>query len=384
MSKVIVSNCDSYELENLKASIQDAVDAVGGWKKFIQKDQKVLLKVNLIGPKKAEKAATTNPEFVRAVGQLVKAQGAKVYVGDSSGGAIAGMAPTKKSFIVSGIEEVADEEGFTIVNFDEVGPVLVELNDNYNKELYITKTFSEMDVVINLPKMKTHSMGIYTGAIKNLFGAIPGLRKALYHKNAPNPTEFGEVLADIHCAIENMPLHIMDGVISMQGEGPTAGTPYHAGKILVSEDPLALDRIAIEMMGIDPDRVSILSASIRRKIGEWNIDKIEVVGDVSVLEKYQLPKGYTQNIVKDHSKVKKVIDFFKVVPVVNQKKCIGCNSCVDSCPVEAIDRDTKLISYDLCIDCLCCHELCMSEAVDLKSNNKMVGVVRAVSSLFYK
>jgi len=384
MSKVIVSNCDSYELETLKASIQDAVDAAGGWEKFIQKDQKVLLKVNLIGPKKAEKAATTNPEFVRAVGQLVKAQGAKVYVGDSSGGAIAGMAPTKKSFTVSGIEKVADEEGFTIVNFDEVGPVLVELNDNYNKDLYITKIFSEMDVVINLPKMKTHSMGIYTGAIKNLFGAIPGLRKALYHKNAPNPTEFGEVLADIHCAIENMPLHIMDGVISMQGEGPTAGTPYHAGKILVSEDPLAMDRIAIGMMGIDPDRVSILSASVRRKIGEWDIDKIEVVGDASVLEKYQLPKGYTQNIVKDHSKVKNVIDFFKVVPVVNQKKCIGCNSCVDSCPVEAIDRETKLINYDLCIDCLCCHELCMSEAVDLKSNNKMVGVVRAISSLFYK
>ncbi len=384
MSKVIVSKCDSYELEKLKTTIQEAVDAIGGWEKFIKKDQKVLLKVNLIGPKKAEKAATTNPEFVRAVGQLVKAHGAEVYVGDSSGGAIAGMAPTKKSFTVSGIEKVADEEGFTIINFDEVGPLLVELSGNYNKDLYITKAFSEMDVVINLPKMKTHSMGIYTGAIKNLFGAIPGLRKALYHKNAPNPTEFGEVLADIHSAIDNMPLHIMDGVVSMQGEGPTAGAPYNAGKILVSEDPLALDRIAIGMMGIHPDRVDILSASIKRNIGEWELDQIEVVGDASLLEKYNLPKNYKHNTVRDYSQVKKVIDFFKVVPKVNQKKCIGCNSCVDSCPVEAIDRETKLINYDLCINCLCCHELCMSEAVDLKSNNKMVSVVRAISNLFYK
>lgn len=384
MSKVVISKCESYELENLKKTIQESVEVIGGWGKFIKKDQKVLLKVNLIGPKKAEKAATTNPEFVRAVGQLVKAQGAKVFVGDSSGGAIAGMAPTKKSFTVSGIEKVADEEGFTIVNFDEVGPLLVELSGNHNKDLYITKAFSEMDVVINLPKMKTHSMGIYTGAIKNLFGGIPGLRKALYHKNAPNPIDFGEVLADIHCAIDNMPLHIMDGVISMQGEGPTAGSPYPAAKILVSEDPLALDRIAIGMMGINPDRVSILGASIKRNIGEWHLDKIEVVGDASVLENYELPKGYTQNIIRDHSKVKTVIDFFKVVPVVNQKKCIGCDSCVDSCPVEAIDRGTKLIDYELCIDCLCCHELCMSEAVDLKSNNKMVNVVRAISNLFYK
>jgi len=384
MSKVLISDCKSYEIATLKSGIQESINELGGWKHFIKADQKVLLKINLIGPKKPEKAATTHPEFVRAVGQLIKEFGADVYVGDSSGGAIAGIAPTKKSFIVSGIEQMAKEEGFTIINFDEIGPVKKEIEDNYSKDLYITKAFDEMDVVINLPKMKTHSMGIYTGAVKNLFGAIPGLRKAKYHKEGPNPLDFGEFLADIHQSIDNMPLHIMDGVMSMAGEGPTAGKVYPAGKILISEDPLALDRVAIEMMGIDSDKVPILKASIRRKIGNWNMQDIEVLGTFEKLKNFKLPKRYYSKETVDYDRVKGVIDFFKAVPIVDQKKCIGCNSCVDSCPVNAIDIETKIIDYDKCIDCLCCHELCMIEAIELKSTKKWVNVVRAISSVFYK
>lgn len=384
MSKVYLSNCTTYDVEKIKASLSESLDAIGGLTKYVKPGQKVLLKINLIGPKKADKAATTHPEFVRAVGQIFQKHGAQVFVGDSSGGAIAGMAPTKKSFTVAGIEKVALEEGFTLINFDEVGPVSKIVEGNVTKDLYISKAIEEMDVVINLPKMKTHSMGVYTGAIKNLFGVIPGLRKAKYHKEAPNPEAFGEVLADIHSVITNMPLHIMDGIISMQGEGPTAGLPYPAGKILISEDPLSLDRIAIEMMGIIPERVDILKASIKRNIGVWDIKEIDVIGDLVKFKNYDLPKSYKTNAIKDFTKVRGVIDFFKVVPVVNQKKCVKCNSCVDGCPVGAIDRDTKFVDYSICIDCLCCHELCMVEAVELKSKNQMVNVIRSIANVFYK
>lgn len=384
MSDVYVIDCKTYDLKAMKAAIQNTIDCLGGWEKYLTKNQKVLLKVNLIGPKKPERAATTNPEFIRAVGQLLKEYGAQVFIGDSSGGAIAGMAPTNKAFIVSGIQKIADEEGFVIMNFDEIGPKLIQKAGNETSELYLTKAFDQVDLVINLPKMKTHSMGIYTGAVKNLFGAIPGLRKAKYHRECPNPVDFGKVLADIHSAIDNMPLHIMDGIIAMHGEGPTAGKPYSAGKIIISEDPLALDRIAIEMMGIAPEKVSILRASIDRKIGVWDRTKINVIGDVKVLPGYTLPKRYETIEKTDFSGVKGVIDFLKTVPIVNQKKCIQCNSCVDACPVEAINRETKIIDYEKCIDCLCCHELCMSEAVELKSSNKFVDVVRTVSNMFYK
>lgn len=389
MVKVQVIECSSYAVPALKTGIQKAIDQLGGWGRYVQPGQKVLLKVNLIGPKKPEKAATTHPEFLRAVGQLLVAHGAQVFVGDSSGGAIAGMAPTKQAFVVSGIQQVADEEGFTIMNFDEMGPKLIakhsDVNDpNGPHDLYITKAFDAVDVVINLPKMKTHSMGIYTGAVKNLYGAIPGLRKAKYHRDSPNPKDFGQVLAAIHQAIDNMPLHIMDGVEAMQGEGPTAGRPYAAGKILISEDPLALDRVAIEMMGIAPEKVAILKASIEAPIGVWDREAIEVVGNAKPLPNYALPKRYTAIERTDFSAVKGVVDFFKSVPVVNAKKCIHCNACVDACPVAAIDRQTKRIDYEKCIDCLCCHELCMSEAVELKSKKQLVNVVRSVSKLFYK
>ena len=384
MSKVVVSNCESYDVDKMKVVIQSSVDSLGGWSKFIKKDQKVLLKINLIGPKKPEQAATTHPEFIRAIGQLVREAGGIVYVGDSSGGAIGGIAPTKKSFIVSGIEKVTREEGFTLINFDEMGPVKKEVDGNYSTDLYITKAVDEMDVIINLPKMKTHSMGIYTGAVKNLFGMIPGLRKAKYHRDGPNPLDFGEFLADIHMSISNMPLNIMDGIVGMQGEGPTAGTPYPAGKILVSEDPLSLDRIAIEMMGIDPNRVDILKASIKRPIGVWKRNDIEVIGDASLLKNFVLPKRYQKNGSPDYDKLKGVIDFFKTTPVVNQKKCIKCNACVDSCPLKAINKETKLIDYEKCISCLCCHEICMSEAVELKSPNKIVNLIRVVTGVFYK
>lgn len=381
MVKVYVEDCKAYDLLLMKERIQLAITDLGGWERYVKKGQKVLLKVNLIGPKKPEQAATTHPEFVRAVGQLLNDYGAKVYLGDSSGGAIAGMAPTKKAFLVSGLQQVADEEGFTIMNFDEIGPKLVTRQQT---DLYITKAFDQVDVVINLPKMKTHSMGIYTGAVKNLFGAIPGLRKAIYHKDSPNPLEFGKVLAEIHQSIDNMPLHIMDGITAMQGDGPTAGKPYAAGKILISEDPLALDRIAIEMMGIAPDKVTILKASIACKIGVWDRLQIDVVGDASVMDNFALPKRYENIENVDFSGVRGVVDFFKAMPVVNLKKCIHCNACVEACPVGAIDQVTKRIDYEKCIDCLCCHELCMSEAVDLKSKKQLVNVVRSVSKLFYK
>jgi len=294
------------------------------------------------------------------------------------------MAPTKKAFIVSGIKSVTEEEGFHLINFDEIGPVKKEIEGNYSKELYITKALEDVDVVINLPKMKTHSMGIYTGAVKNLFGAIPGLRKAKYHKDGPSPIEFGEFLADIHMAINNMPLHIMDGVVSMQGEGPTAGDTYAAGKIIASTDPLALDRVAIEMMGIDSNRVDILKASINRGIGNFILEDIDVIGPIEKLIGYKLPKRYYSDAPENYDGVKKVIDFFKAVPVVNQKKCVQCNSCVDGCPVEAIDKETKKIDYEKCIDCLCCHELCMVEAIDLKSKKSYVNVIRVIANLFYK
>ncbi|NLY71350.1 MAG: DUF362 domain-containing protein [Clostridiales bacterium] len=367
MSKVIIKECKDYNLDNLIEKINQGIGRLGGWDLFVKPGDKVLLKVNLIGPKSSDSGAVTHCEFVRALTRILKQRGCEVWIGDSSGGALAGVAPTVQSFRASGIEKVANEEGALIKNFDKEGVVEVLPNGKFKDKMYLAKPIYDADLVINLPKFKTHMMGVYTGAIKNVFGCIPGLRKAKYHKIAVTPRSFGEILADIHeCG--RFHLHIMDGIQAMQGEGPTAGSVYQANKILISKDPLALDVVAIKMLGLDIKQVPILAASKQRKIGEGDLEKIEIEGDyqsIPRLKRFGLPVFHWGRL-RNFAMLIPFIEFMRSKPKVNLKKCKKCNVCVESCPVEAIDKDTKKINYKECIECLCCHELCMYKAIDLK------------------
>ena len=381
MSKVVIQECKEYSIENMMVKLNDGIDKLGGWDSFVKQGNTVLLKVNLIGPKASDSAAVTNCEFVRAVTRILKAKGCTVWIGDSSGGAIAGIAPTAQSLKVAGLEKVASEEGAIIKNFDREGVVEVQPQGKFKDKMYLAKPLFDADVVINLPKLKTHSAAIYTGAVKNVFGCIPGLRKAMYHKMAPDKEDFGEILVDIHEGAKFV-LHIMDGIVSMQGEGPTAGSPYNANKILMSTDPLALDTVAINMLGMTVDDIEVLSSAKKRNLGQYNLDKINIDGDynyIPLLKDYKLPKNYKSSKRRNSKAVIKVIDFFKTKPVINKKICKSCNMCVDSCPVNAIDKDTKYIDYTKCIECMCCHELCLHKAVDLKKDNILAAIIAKFS-----
>lgn len=376
MSKVIIQECRDYHVDTITEKVNDGIERLGGWRKFVKPGDKVLLKVNLIGPKPSESGAVTHCEFVRAMVRILKKLGCTVWIGDSSGGAIAGIAPTAQSLHAAGYERVAREEGAVIKNFDKEGVVEVSPESKDNEKMYIAKPIFDADVVINLPKLKTHSAGIYTGAVKNVFGCIPGLRKAMYHKMAPDPGAFGDIIADIHKA-SRFPLHIMDGILAMQGEGPTAGEAYQANKIIISEDPLALDAAAIKMLKLKIEDVPILLTAGRRGIGESRLENINIDGDykeIPTLEGFKLPKRLRNTKKRNYNAVVKVIDFLKARPRINLKKCKKCNMCVESCPVGAIDRETKRIDYGICIECMCCHELCIHKAVDLKKDNFFAGL----------
>lgn len=381
MSKVIIQECKDYNVELMMKKINDGMGRIGGWDSFVKKGDKVLLKINLIGAKPPESGAITHPEFVRAITRILKNKGCEVWIGDSSGGAIAGVAPTARSFKVGGFEKVAEEEGAVIKNFDSEGAVPVAPESKLEKTMYLAKPLFDADVVINLPKLKTHSAAFYTGAVKNVFGCIPGLRKAKYHKAAPEPGDFGEYICDIHRGAK-FTLHIMDGILAMQGEGPTAGTPYNANKILISTDPMALDTAAAKMLKMEVKDIPILLTAAKRKLGESDLKNIVIEGDYSKvpeLQGFKMPKRFKSSKQRNNQAVVKVIDFFKARPRVNLKKCKSCNMCVESCPVQAINRDTKSINYNICIECMCCHELCMYKAVDIKSDNIVAG---AISSFF--
>lgn len=377
MSIVVIQECKKYSIEDMTTKINNGIEKLGGWDEYIKPGDSVLLKVNLIGPKSSESAAITHSEFVKALTRILKAKGCTVWIGDSSGGAIAGISPTAQSFKVAGHEKVSKEEGAIIKNFDREGVFEVEPKGKYKEKMYIAKPVFDADVVINLPKLKTHSATIYTGAVKNVFGCIPGLRKAMYHKIAPDKEDFGEILTDIHKAAK-FDLHIMDGIISMQGEGPTAGSVYNANKILISKDPLALDTVAIKMLGMTVEDIPILSAARKRNLGKFVLDDIKIEGDynyIPELKNYKLPKAYRSGKSRNSKSVIKVIDFFKTKPIINKKKCKECNICVESCPIKAIDINTKKIDYNICIECMCCHELCMHKAVNLKKDNILADII---------
>jgi uncharacterized protein (DUF362 family)/NAD-dependent dihydropyrimidine dehydrogenase PreA subunit len=386
MSKVILQECNNYELSNVISKINSGILEIGGWDNFVKSGDKVLLKVNLIGPKTPESAAITHCDFVRAVVRILKNKGCEVWIGDSAGGAIAGIAPTAQALKVSGLEKVAREEGAIIKNFDSEGVVEVSPKGKFKEKMYLAKPLFDADVVINLPKLKTHSASIYTGAVKNLFGCIPGLRKAKYHKMAPDPVDFGEIITDIHEA-RKIDLHIMDGITAMQGEGPTAGEPYLANKILISTDPLALDVVAANMIGLKLEDVPILITANKRKLGEGNLNKITVDGDYTTiprLHNFKLPKRLKSNKKRNYKAVIRVIDFFATKPKINMKKCKSCNMCIESCPVEAINIESKSINYDLCIECMCCHELCLHKAVELRKNNPVARIIAGMSMGRYR
>ncbi len=375
MSQVCIMDCDSYDLGTVTAKLDAGIAHLGGWDKFVQPGQTVLLKVNLIGPKPPESAGVTHCKFVQALTRLLHGRGCRVWIGDSSGGAIAGIAPTAQAFAVSGLEAVAAAEGATIKNFDREGVIEAKRASQPEEAIYLARPLFDADVVINLPKLKTHSAGIYTGAVKNVFGCIPGLRKAEYHKQAPEPREFGRVLADIHAA-RPLNLHIMDAIMAMEGEGPTAGKPYPARKILFSADPLALDTVAAAMIGLSLTDIPILTAARESGLGEADLATITVTGDYSQpprLTGFRLPARHGSTRRRNNRAVIRVIDFLKSRPRINLQRCQQCNLCVESCPVQAIDRDSKRIDYSRCIECLCCHELCRSQAVELRHDHPLAG-----------
>lgn len=374
-TRVAVMQCDIYDVTRLMVKIDEGIALLGGFNHFIRPGMNVLLKVNLIGPMPPESAAVTHPAFVRAVIRLIKPLGCTVWVGDSSGGAIGGKAQTGRAFEVSGIAQAAEEEGAVVKNFDREGVVEVKAADG--AVMYLARPAFEADFIINLPKLKTHMAALYTGAVKNLFGCVPGLAKAGYHKQAQSARAFGEVLCEINKHIRPG-LHIMDGVVAMDGQGPTTGHPFAAGKILAGTDPLALDTVGVHMIGRDIRNLPAYAASLREGIGEADLSHIAVCGDFDApprLTGFKLPRVMGAERAPGGI-LGQMIDLMRTRPEVDPKVCRRCNACVESCPVNAIDKETKRIDYGACIGCMCCHEMCTYHAVKLVRANP---VMRAFS-----
>jgi len=333
------------------------------------KGKTVLLKPNMLLGVNKNLATTTHPSIVAAVIHSCRTAGAKVLLGDSPG------LPLSPSVIAGqlGILKVVRECGAEFVNFNERPVTAVRRDNKLVKTFTLASALKKADYVINLPKLKTHLSAIYTGAVKNLFGFVPGLLKAQFHVKFPDRKRFGQMLADL-AAIVRPSLSIMDAVVAMEGEGPSNGDPVPMGLVIASTDMVALDTVACRLIGLNPDDVPSLRCAAADGLGISDLKKIRIEG-VSSLEsvkpkKFRLrqsnnemrfgPAGAFQNWIKRIAIAR---------PGIDRGRCVKCALCVKMCPAKALSaarRSVPVFNYDICIRCYCCHEICPEGAISKK------------------
>lgn len=368
---VIINTSENYRLDRVEASLEKIFDQMGGIEKYIKPGMKVAIKPNLLMAKKPEDAATTHPNIVHIIVKLVQRAGGIVSIVESPGGPY-NIPLLKMVYSKTGMEEVADLTGAEL-NYD----LRVNKIDNpeavYLKSIKILKPLHEADLIINVAKLKTHGLMVYTGAVKNMFGSIAGLEKSDYHLRMSDDAQFANCLIDIFLATKPR-LNIIDAIIGMEGDGPSAGVPKYIGGILASTDAFACDYAALKIIGVDYKTVPVLKIAEER--GLLNEAQVNICGvDISLLqpESFDVPA-----IAKDRTKTSSLLSLGKFIkkrihplPVVMEDICIGCGKCVVVCPTKAasINNDKIMkIDYKKCISCFCCHEFCPEKAINIKRN----------------
>lgn len=367
-AKVVIVKTGSYDAETVDRSINKIFDLLGDDLPDLKGN--ILLKPNLVIGKSPGDAATTHPSVVKAIADTVDSRyhPGSIDVGDSPGGFVGII---DKIWDKTGLKKARDESCFNLVPFDtgkmENRDVLVKGEKSAVK---IVQPVLDAGTVINMPKLKTHILTLYTGALKNIFGIIPGLLKTHLHKQFCHPYDFAVFIAQLN-RIFQPDLHIMDAVIGMEGNGPTSGIPRPIGCILASTDPAALDAAAVFMLGIKPADVPHIRFAGEMGIGCIDIDGIEFPwqhpGDIPV-------NGFKWPNRPMYTRLPRFLyriasSFYKTQPVMKET-CIKCMKCAELCPVQAIRLENEVIVVDgkECISCFCCCEMCEYKAVEIKAS----------------
>lgn len=375
MKKVSVIKCDNYDYDNVLKSMEKNLENIGGLESYIKPKSKVLIKPNLLMKKTPEEATTTHPMIVKVLGEKLLNLNCEVIIADSPGGPYT-QGALKGIYKSSGMEEVANDLGINL-NYD-VSDIKVE-NQNAHalKYMDIITPITKVDHVINVCKLKTHGMATFTGGVKNLYGCIAGLKKAEIHYRFPTEELFCEdVLLDI-CSYVNPTLTIMDGIVGMEGDGPSAGTPRKIGVLLASSNPYAIDTVACKLINLDYNKVPTIRGSIKRNYIKKDLSDIKTIGDdinSLIIKGFKIP-----STSKDFRLLSSTLPKFlhepitKLItpkPVIRDSDCIKCGKCIEACPAKVMKLKDNIVVINLekCIRCYCCHELCPKKAIDIKRN----------------
>ena len=377
MEKVALLKCMEYDVDLIEKKLREGFELLGGHeflKKLIPKDSKVLLKPNMLSIENKESPVVTHYAVFEAVIRIVKGYSNNISFGDSPG-----FGDSRKAAEKSGLMEVADRHGVKFEDFKESVHVKLD-NSILCKSWNIAKAAYEADVVISLPKLKTHAMAYYTGAIKNQFGCIPGTQKATWHTRMPDANNFCKMLLDLNSAVGTN-FAILDGIIAMEGNGPKSGDPYKMNTLVMGQSLTAVDSTAVRLIGYDnPLDTPVLKEAHDSKWGAVLPKDINILGED--LESMK---------AKDFKLCRKGGNFYFINPRVTnflrgmiapnpaliRDKCIGCGRCAEVCPekpgaIEMVQQDNVLNpkwKMNECIRCFCCQELCPVGAIETKYSN---------------
>ncbi len=321
--------------------------------------KKVLIKPNVLRASEAREGIVTHPAVLRAVVEKVESlDPASIVVGDNPG--LFGYGANEEAFRKTGLMEAAKGYYRNIGNDSRK----VDFNPDFLPTVSLSSAVLDADLIISLPKFKTHGLTIVTGAIKNSYGLLPGAQKARLHRAAGSPERFQEMIVDVF-RLRIPDLFIVDAVVGMEGNGPVSSDLREIGLILASDNGVALDAVISTMMGCEPDRFRFLRKAKELGLGEYDLKRIEVIGELKPLPDFKLPP---LGPVREESTQAALQAKSLLRPQADPELCTGCGTCVDQCPVSALSMIDHIprVNADTCIICFCCQEICPEKAITLK------------------
>ncbi|SHJ37296.1 DUF362 domain-containing protein [Propionispora hippei] len=370
MTKVVIVKANSYDTQVVEQVMQDLLAHLGGIERYINAGERVLVKPNMLEAVDKASGVTTHPEVVRAVVRMVKSAGAIPVVGDSPG-----VGNLRKVAEKCGIWQVCQEEGVLLVSFNEIAELALP-EGILLKKLNVANVVTEVDKVISLAKMKTHSFMGVTGAVKNLFGLFVGTDKAQFHLRMKHRTDFARMLVDLYRAIKPV-LSIVDGITGMEGAGPRNGQVVRSGVLLAGSCGFSVDLVMADIMGFDAEQMPVAQAALAAGLSPAlaAIDRVGSGKDEHL--HFKEPRNFDS---LERKLPGWLVDFsqnqFTAKPLID-RACIGCGRCAEHCPPKAIRiiQGKAVIDYRECIRCYCCQELCPADAVSL-SDGRLLRLVK--------
>ncbi len=361
-TRVALAKCTQYRQEDISAALEKLFSQLGGLQRFIPPGGSVLIKPNLLTDREPEKAVTTHPEVARALVRMVRKCGGHPFIGDSPAGAMKIESVLEKT----GFRALCAEEKVRFAVLEKEPTVTHDFN---GVSLAIAKAAFDADLVINVPKLKTHAFTLFTNAVKNVFGLLPGFQKMLLHKSFPNPRQFGECLAFLYKTVKPG-LTVCDAVVGMEGDGPSGGTPVQLGFLAASADGVALDMALCNLLGINAKNVFYLDSLRRSGGGEWDPEMIELAGDHPETGKIKQPGAADAMRLIPRRLVRFIEPLVWIAPSFTEA-CTACGICVKSCPVKALELTPPgrpVVNRRKCIGCCCCHEVCPARAIKMSAS----------------